>query len=199
MPHTVVQCVTPTKDCACVSSKRRSEENFSEANIHRQLSRTLMCGGHMKTEKKLPSAFFTEDSFTCGSRKSTGVNNEINNGWITFSCFSFRVLILCLLAHCHTVMTYWDIVNIISNTCGFSAMTSQNVCCERGLYITYCLQCILLKIRSTSQVEFSQPQMWIWFISVMLFQVIVLYVGNTLHHPKSKHRTVTCYHSQVGW
>uniref|UniRef100_A0A8C9X2K5 N-acetylglucosamine-6-sulfatase n=1 Tax=Sander lucioperca TaxID=283035 RepID=A0A8C9X2K5_SANLU len=34
---------------------------------------------------------------------NTGVNNH---GWILFNCFSFRVLGLCMLAHCHTAMVY---------------------------------------------------------------------------------------------
>lgn len=31
-----------------------------------------------------------------------------NKGWTAFSCFSFRVLILWMLAHCHTAVAYWD-------------------------------------------------------------------------------------------
>lgn len=47
-----------------------------------------------------------KDILTCHSRRSTGVNNEISNGWIPFSCWSFGVLVLCLLALCHTVRAY---------------------------------------------------------------------------------------------
>ncbi len=36
------------------------------------------------------------------------VNNTLNDGWISYSYFSLRVLILFLLAHCHTVMAFWD-------------------------------------------------------------------------------------------
>lgn len=43
------------------------------------------------------------DIFTC---KNTGVNNKTNAGWILFSCISFLVLIM--LAHCHSLMTYWN-------------------------------------------------------------------------------------------
>lgn len=39
------------------------------------------------------------------SVKSTDANSNINDGSITFSFFSFRVLVVGMLAHCHTVMT----------------------------------------------------------------------------------------------
>ncbi len=51
--------------------------------------------------------FSTEDISTRHSRKSTGVNNKMNDGWIPFSCSSFRVLVLCMPAHCRTVTAYW--------------------------------------------------------------------------------------------
>lgn len=31
----------------------------------------------------------------------------MNDGRISFSCFSFKVLVLLVLNHCHTVMVYW--------------------------------------------------------------------------------------------
>ncbi len=48
----------------------------------------------------------------------------MNDGWIPFSCFSFRVLVLCVLARCHTV-TVTAIINVVSNTCSFLTMTDQ--------------------------------------------------------------------------
>lgn len=41
---------------------------------------------------------------TCRSRK-VGVNNKINHGLILLSCSGFRVWILFMLAHSHTVMS----------------------------------------------------------------------------------------------
>lgn len=50
----------------------------------------------------------TEDVLTCHCRRSTGVNNNMNDGWILPRSFSFRVLVLCTLAHtlspCHSLM-----------------------------------------------------------------------------------------------
>lgn len=36
-----------------------------------------------------------------------------------------------MLAYFNTVVAYWDIVNVISNTCTFPIMTSQNITCEK--------------------------------------------------------------------
>lgn len=53
---------------------------------------------------------FSQTTFECvGAEKSTGGNNKMNNGWILFSCFGFRgILVLCMLARCHIVVTYKD-------------------------------------------------------------------------------------------
>lgn len=40
--------------------------------------------------------------------KNWGVNNEMNDGRITFRCFTFSVLAMHLLALCHTNMAHWD-------------------------------------------------------------------------------------------
>lgn len=34
---------------------------------------------------------------------SMGVSNNINDGLVQFSCFSFRVVLLCMPAHCHSL------------------------------------------------------------------------------------------------
>lgn len=36
-------------------------------------------------------------------------NGNINNIGIPINCFSFMVLVLCVIAHCHTDMTYWEL------------------------------------------------------------------------------------------
>lgn len=43
--------------------------------------------------------FFTEDILASRSRKTTSVNNKMND-----SCFTFMVLVLCMLAHCHDLL-----------------------------------------------------------------------------------------------
>lgn len=43
--------------------------------------------------------FFTEDILASRSRKTTSVNNKMND-----SCFSFMLLVLCMLAHCHDLL-----------------------------------------------------------------------------------------------
>lgn len=50
------------------------------------------------------TGFVTEDTSTSHSRRSTGVNNQINSGWILFSCFSLRVLVSVMLAHSHGLL-----------------------------------------------------------------------------------------------
>lgn len=50
-------------------------------------------------------AFFTEDIVTW---TNTGVNNEVNDGRISFSSFALKFPILWLLAQCHTVMVHWE-------------------------------------------------------------------------------------------
>ncbi len=52
---------------------------------------------------------------TCYSKKNKVVKSQISNGWISFGCFSNRVLILCILAHCQTVVTYRE-TQIVNKT-----------------------------------------------------------------------------------
>ena len=50
--------------------------------------------------------YFGDGSFslkTCHSRKSTDVNNKINDGWIPFSCFDF-IVHAGSLSHCHGLL-----------------------------------------------------------------------------------------------
>lgn len=60
----------------------------------------------------------------------------MNNGG--FTCFGFITLV-----RCDTVMSYWNsckdksYLNVIRNTCSFSATTSQNICCENDLWATH--------------------------------------------------------------
>ncbi len=51
---------------------------------------------------------FSQITFLTRHSGKRRVNNKMNDGWIPLSCFGFRVLVLCTLAHCHTDMTYWD-------------------------------------------------------------------------------------------
>lgn len=45
--------------------------------------------------------------------KSTGADNKMNDGWTEFSCLSFRVLLLCILAHCHSLLEHLNIEQIM--------------------------------------------------------------------------------------
>ena len=56
----------------------------------------------------------------------------MNDYGIPFSCFGFRVSVLCMLAHCHG--GHVAIVNVVTYICAFPAVTSQNVCCDEGLF-----------------------------------------------------------------
>ncbi len=58
-------------------------------------------------------AFSQETFLTRHSRKSAGVNNKMNDGWIPCNRFSFRVLVAR------------TIVNVISNTCDFSCYNNS--------------------------------------------------------------------------
>lgn len=48
--------------------------------------------------------YITQDILIHHCRKSKGVNNKTNDGWITFICIDFRVLVFCFLAHCHSLL-----------------------------------------------------------------------------------------------
>lgn len=67
------------------------------------------------------SLFFMEDSFAGHRRKSTGVNNKINDAWIQI-----------MLAHCDDLLGHEKGTETSSLViCAFPEMTSQNVCCEK--------------------------------------------------------------------
>lgn len=53
--------------------------------------------------------YASEDIFTCHSKKSTVnvyVNNKMNDDGIPFSYLYFRVLVLCMPAHCDCLWAY---------------------------------------------------------------------------------------------
>ena len=66
-----------------------------------------------------------------GRHFDAGVNNQMNDEFHLAALVSGCWHCACWL----TVTAYWDkaIVNVISNACAFPTMTSQNVCCEKGL------------------------------------------------------------------
>lgn len=53
------------------------------------------------------------------------------------------IIMLYTLVRCDTIMSYWNsckdksYLNVIRNTCSFSATTSQNICCENDLLATH--------------------------------------------------------------
>lgn len=53
------------------------------------------------------------------------------------------IIMLYTLVLCDTIMSYWNsckdkrYLNVIRNTCSFSATTSQNICCENDLLATH--------------------------------------------------------------
>lgn len=67
----------------------------------------------------------------------TDVENKFDDRWIPFNCFRFRVFVV---AHWHTVILYWNTWikhhKILSNSCIFPIMTSQNVCDKGQLGVT---------------------------------------------------------------
>lgn len=66
---------------------------------------------------------FQEDTLTCYSRKS-----KMNDGWILFGCFSFRVLVLCMAGSLSrlTGTLKYNQAMVLSNTCAFPTVTGQN-------------------------------------------------------------------------
>ena len=58
----------------------------------------------------------------------TGVNDKTDNGWIPFSCFSFRVLVMCSLSClAGTLEKNRAKVNGVRITCAFPTLTRSNV------------------------------------------------------------------------
>lgn len=53
-------------------------------------------------------AIFMADILSCHIRKSKGVNHKMKDGWIPLSSFSFRVVLLFLLARRHGLMRHWN-------------------------------------------------------------------------------------------
>ncbi len=56
----------------------------------------------------------------------------MNDGWIPFSCLGFRVLVLCMLAHCHTA--WWalqteDIFTLSQKHCFYASNSSLCTVC----------------------------------------------------------------------
>ncbi len=91
----------------------------------------------------------TEDFLTRHSRKITGVNNKVNDGLIPFSCFSFRVLVLCMLA---------------------PTMTNQNVCCEIGLLFVTRKDCVGSSLFTTEAKTFIIVKVVLGADSVPIYQ-----------------------------
>lgn len=103
--------------CQCAGSSPGSGEahsiQFSDnPNIWVQAARDLpMVTSHFCFHVKiLPvvSWSFSQQTIWRGRGSSgvnhSGVNNKMNKGWISFSCFSFTVLLLLILAHCHSLL-----------------------------------------------------------------------------------------------
>ena len=70
---------------------------------------------------------------------STGVNNTMKDGWIPYICSGFKVLVLCMLSHCHTVMSDWrepSLMYLVPHV-PFPTVTYQNVCLEKGRSTCY--------------------------------------------------------------
>lgn len=76
----------------------------------------------------------------------TGVNDEMNDSWISFSRFSFAALVLLLTpAHCHTVAGLpetleWNgaVANVISSPYAVPTMTSVCSGLVRWEYLFRC-------------------------------------------------------------
>lgn len=66
---------------------------------------------------------------SCHSRRSTGVNDNMNNGWIRFSCCSLRALVYLFIVSLSRWDARWNktIFHALTNTCVFPVMTGQNV------------------------------------------------------------------------
>lgn len=88
-------------------------------NFNRLLSRGCLLSCHV-----LIGLFWLKTFWPVKVRKA-GANHEIDGGRVPFSWFSFRLLLLCTLAHYHKWISgtlEWNgaIVNVVSNSCAFS-------------------------------------------------------------------------------
>lgn len=62
-------------------------------------------------------------------KKTTGVNDQINDGWFPFNCFSAIVKVLYWLTlTCRLVEKNWAIVNNIGDICAFPTFFGQDDC-----------------------------------------------------------------------
>ena len=81
---------------------------------------------------EVEKTLFMADILTCHRRRSTGGIYNINDGCISFRLAWSRALVVCILPHWHGFQGHGASVNIIGHSCAFTALTSQNVCCEKG-------------------------------------------------------------------
>lgn len=71
-------------------------EKKEKAAFSLQALHTSNCWIWFMINLRFPPCHSRHYMFTCHSRRSTGENNQINYGWIVFSCFSLRGLVLCM-------------------------------------------------------------------------------------------------------
>lgn len=75
--------------------------------------------------------------------KRTGVSNKTNDGWTPCGCFGFKVMVLCMLAHCHSLQGHLNrtkpsLILLVF----FLLWRVKNVCCVKGP--SHCQQVPLL-------------------------------------------------------
>ena len=83
---------------------------------------------------KFNEPFFIDDILNGGDSQVRII--KLMMGWIPISCFSFKVQASCISARCppcHYLVGNLNRTEAFFVTCAISAMTSQNVCCEKGL------------------------------------------------------------------
>lgn len=108
------------------------------------------------------TSLFHERHFHMSRQEKHRFNKNINDDWVPFSCFVFRVLVSCTLAQCHTITWFTEariekkaFFNIISDTCAFPTITSQKSLLWKRCYVAgrWCFALTsdwIIKIKNTA-------------------------------------------------
>lgn len=118
-----------------------AEDQQHKLELHKLMARFALFSQRSSSSSPL---FSSQRIFSCLRRgkKSTGVNDKMNDGWIPFSFLSsgFWAFTCCLTVtpSCFTLTLEYNrgTINVISNTCAFPILASQSVSCKNSRAIS---------------------------------------------------------------
>lgn len=115
----------------------------SKEQVKRSYVQETLCGGCLTCLKAAlqvtEAVFFHSGHFKHATAGEKLVWMTKRMAWKSFRCFSFLVLALLMLVHCHGLLRYMNgsepSLMLLVTPVPVPAMTNQNVCCEKDLLI----------------------------------------------------------------